>query len=119
MHVVTSESILINASVQSFLAALYQQASAVNQHSRELYGRDIELDSNRTKQWAIVRELIQRRRRFHDAAMMSTLEQAAIQSFGEFLVQTFHEMQGTPEDERPRIGMMKGGGVAWSNGKKR
>lgn len=98
----TDATIPMHAGIQTCLAQLYAQNHQVRTVYREKVGRDLVLTGSREKEWAMIRELVQRRRKFQDAARMTRIEWLAMQNYATFLVDTFHDLAGTPEEKRPQ-----------------
>lgn len=96
-----------------FFSVVYQQNHIVS-HLLRQEGRELVRDTNRDKQWGILIDLMRRKRQHKDQAVMSDFERAAVGQYANWLVQLFHDLQGTPEDKRPHINFVPGGGLQWT-----
>lgn len=97
------QGIFIDHEIQQFLSEVAHQFSRVRKKHVELFGRDITLGDSESKGWGMVRELLQRKRKFPTAAKMTKQEEIAVAKFGDFLLRSWHEMHATDPDKRPDV----------------
>lgn len=106
-------NIPIDQASVTFFLYVYQQHNVIKQLFRDKK-LELVLDGNRTRQRAILADLLKRARQHGERAQMSDFERAAVGQFANYLVQQFHDLRGTPEDKRPHVNFVPGGGIQWN-----
>ena len=95
-------SIPVTKEVVANINVIFEKHIEVNRLWLQKIGKPLELPSKRAAEFDKIRDVYARWKQFRDKARMTSIEFLAFQNYAEYLVETFHDLIGTPEESRPK-----------------
>lgn len=92
----------ITPDVYEYLLEVRHKHKQLREVIRKRTGAEWELTAERRKQIDMIRQRIADYGKFGVKAIITEQERIDVANFAQFLVETFHDMLGTPLEKRPR-----------------
>lgn len=91
----------LDSEVLSFMLEVRHKQEKLSEYMQAKFGRPMQLDSKRERQFNMIRNKIKEAHKFKELANITEGERIELADFAHYILNVFHDSVGTPPEQRP------------------